>query len=117
MRTIQMTRNGEIIHSLEVADDEAGRTLQRWRKQAELDSRDGDECKAELVPLPTPEPTAEELAARRKGEILRRLAELDAASVRPLRAINAKTASAADTSRLAEIEAEAATLRAELAGL
>jgi hypothetical protein len=69
-------------------------------------------------PVPTPPPpTPEELAVVRRMEILARLAEIDAASVRPLRAIAQGEAVQADRDRLAELDAEAATLRTELAGL
>lgn len=61
-----------------------------------------------------PPPTPEELAERRKGEILARLTEIDAASVRPLRAIAQEEATQDDTDKLAALDAEAAALRAEL---
>ena len=53
----------------------------------------------------------------RKAAILTRLAEIDAASVRPLRAIAKGEAAQADHNKLAALDAEADTLRAELAGL
>lgn len=67
-----------------------------------------------LVDVPEPEkpkvPTAEELAAQkvaaRKAEILGLLDEIDRKSIRPMRA--------GETQRLAELEKQAATLRAEL---
>ena len=67
-----------------------------------------------LVDLPEPEkpkaPTAEEVAtqkvAARKAEILGLLDEIDRKSIRPMRA--------GETVRLAELEKQAATLRAEL---
>jgi hypothetical protein len=80
----------------------------------------------ELGPLPTgallerpakPEPTPEELAAARKTEIIARLAEIDIASIRPLRAIADETATDFDREKLATLEAEAAELREELAKL
>jgi len=55
--------------------------------------------------------------ARRRAEILAELTALDAASTRPLRAIAVGTASAADQARLVELDAQAATLRRELAAL
>jgi hypothetical protein len=64
-------------------------------------------------PLPTPE----QLAAIRRAEILSRLTEIDAASVRPLRAIAQGEAVQADHTKLAALDAEASELRAELAGL
>jgi hypothetical protein len=50
-------------------------------------------------------------------EILTRLTEIDAASVRPLRAIAQGDAVQADRDRLAELDAEAADLRTELSVL
>jgi hypothetical protein len=61
--------------------------------------------------------TPEELAAQRKAEILFHLSKIDAASVRPLRAIAQGEAVQADTDKLAELDSEAAALRAELAVL
>jgi hypothetical protein len=71
--------------------------------------------------------TAEEYAAKfpasspdnanpesdRLAEINSRLTVIDAESARPMRAIIAGAATEADTSRLAELEAEAETLREE----
>jgi hypothetical protein len=48
---------------------------------------------------------------------LARLAEIDAASIRPLRAIAQGEAVQADHDKLTALDAEAAELRAELAGL
>jgi hypothetical protein len=62
-----------------------------------------------------PQPTPEELAARRRAEILVRLAKIDAASVRPLRAIAQGEDVQADHDKLAALDAEAAELRADLA--
>lgn len=63
-------------------------------------------------------PSAEEIAKqKRKQEIIARLAAIDAASVRPLRAVADGTATDFDRQKLAALEAEAATLRAELQGL
>jgi hypothetical protein len=81
-----------------------------------------------LGPLPEgfsaeePEPTTEEAAAARRQEILAELDRIDRASSRSLRAIIAAQAAgqepaSADVARLAGYEAEAKTLRAELAGL
>lgn len=69
-----------------------------------------------------PAPTAEQLAAARIAEIKAELTAIDAASARPLRAVLAATTSGgtadpADVARIAELEAQAVTLRAELAGL
>jgi hypothetical protein len=67
-----------------------------------------------LVDVPEPEkpkePTAEELAAQkvaaRKAEIFGLLDEIDRKSIRPMRA--------GETQRLAQLESQAAALRAEL---
>ena len=67
--------------------------------------------------FPSPPPTPEELAADRKSAILARLAAIDAASIRPLRAIAQGEAVQADHDKLAALDAEAAELRAELAGM
>ncbi|MDR2800412.1 MAG: hypothetical protein LBB52_03990 [Desulfovibrio sp.] len=61
--------------------------------------------------------TPAELAKQRRTEILARLAEIDAASIRPLRASAQDEAVQADHDKLAALDAEAATLRTELAGL
>jgi hypothetical protein len=61
--------------------------------------------------------SAAALAAKRRAEILARLAEIDAASVRPLRAIAEGNATDFDRQKLAALDSEAATLRTELAGL
>lgn len=77
----------------------------------------------EYGPLPEdwadtpPEPTPGELAERRKAEIMARLAEIDTASVRPLRAIAQGEAMQEDSDKLAVLDAEAAALRLELAAL
>jgi hypothetical protein len=62
-------------------------------------------------------PTPEEMAEQRKAEIITRLAEIDIASIRPLRAIADNTATDFDREKLADLEAEAAALRTELAEL
>lgn len=53
----------------------------------------------------------------RKAEIINRLDRIDVESVRPLRAIAEGTAIQADRDKLTSLEAEAASLRAELATL
>jgi hypothetical protein len=63
------------------------------------------------------EATPEETARLRKAEILARLAAIDLASIRPLRAVADGNATSFDTGKLASLDAEAAELRAELAGL
>jgi hypothetical protein len=80
--------------------------------QANMQGKILAEVNGELV-LKTPLPTA----AMRRAEILARLAEIDAASVRPLRAIAQGDTVQADHDRLAALDAEAASLRTELAGL
>lgn len=67
---------------------------------------------------------AEQLAARAAAEaearrlfIAARLTDIDAASARPLRAIATNAATPADHDRLTALEAEATSLRAELATL
>lgn len=76
-------------------------------------------------PLAEPRPTDADVSAwaaggttraRRIG-IQRELDAIDLQSVRPLRAKLAGTATAEDEARLASLEAQAQTLRAELAGL
>lgn len=77
----------------------------------------------ELGPLPTgwstvaPEPTPEQTKEIRRNEIVTTLQTIDLQSVRPLRAKVAGTATADDERILAELEAQAVTLRAELATL
>jgi|AKVG01.1.fsa_nt_gi hypothetical protein len=63
------------------------------------------------------QPSEEQLIANKRMHIKVRLAEIDRESVRPLRAVNAGTASQFDTTKLAELDAEAETLRDELATL
>lgn len=60
---------------------------------------------------------AEIAAGKRRAEIIARLDEIDAASVRPLRAKLAGTATADDEARLAALEDEAAALRAEIGAM
>lgn len=75
--------------------------------------------------LPDPQPTQAEIDAvyprltqiDRRIEILRELDAIDMQSVRPLRAKLAGTAAADDEARLTSLEAQAQTLRTELAGL
>jgi len=69
----------------------------------------------EVVPAPEPEPAPPEPS--RADVIVGRLYEIDAATVRPLRAIAAGTAGQFDHDKLAALNAEAAALRAELATL
>ena len=68
-----------------------------------------------LVPEPVPPPPSpKEVEAARIAGIKAKLAELDAQSARPMRAIAAGTATDDDRKRLAAIEAEAAGLRAQI---
>ncbi|WP_051202938.1 hypothetical protein [Desulfovibrio aminophilus] len=74
------------------------------------------------VAVDPPAPTAEELAVIRAAAIRSELTAIDAASARPLRAILAaqtagQTPDQDDVDRLADLEAQALDLRAELAGL
>lgn len=76
---------------------------------------------AHPAPEPTP-PTAEELAKQRRQEILMELDRIDRASSRSLRAILTAQAAGqepdkADVEILAEHEADAKALRAEMAAL
>lgn len=70
---------------------------------------------ASLEKMPLPSPTKAELAAQRTEEIQQQLTANDLASVRPLRAKVAGTATAEDEARLVELEEQAQALRAELA--
>ena len=83
---------------------------------------------ADLGPLPAgwrdtaPEPGPEALAAARLAQVLAELTALDAASARPLRAVLAAQVGGAepdpaDLARLADLEAQAQALRAELVEL
>jgi hypothetical protein len=69
------------------------------------------------VPQPTPEELAEAAKQRRLSEIAARLAEIDLASVRPLRTIAQGVAAAFDREKLATLEEEAETLREERTAL
>jgi hypothetical protein len=91
----------------------------------ESDGSQDEYIPPDLVPITEEEadalrfhpPTPEELAEQRRSEILARLAAIDAASVRPLRAIAQGEDVPADHDRLTELNAEAAGLRVELAGM
>jgi hypothetical protein len=76
-----------------------------------------EEEKARLEEEANRLPTPEELVAVRKAEILAQLMEIDADSIRPLRAIADGTATDFDREKLAALDSEAADLREELAGL
>ena len=64
-----------------------------------------------------PEPTEAELAERRRGEILARLADIDAARSRPLADLALGLDEGFAQQKLEGLEAERAELAAELAGL
>ena len=64
-----------------------------------------------------PPPTADEIKAQKVAELKGELAAIDMESIRPLRAIADGTATQADHDKLAALEADAATNRAELAAL
>lgn len=66
---------------------------------------------------PQNNPTEEELFQQRISEIQQKLKKNDLASVRPLRAKVAGTATQEDEDRLMELEVEAKALREELATL
>lgn len=68
----------------------------------------------DIIEIP---PSQDELNQQRADEIKRQLAELDLQTMRPLRAIEAGTATDEDADKLREIEAQAVILRAELAEL
>lgn len=83
---------------------------------------DADTWTIAPIPEPAPAPAPQTPTAIRIAEIEVELTAIDAASVRPLRAIlaatNAGTTPApADVARLTELDAQAVALRAELAAL
>lgn len=63
-----------------------------------------------------PDPAIAE-AERRKQEIKQRLAEIDTESIRPLRATVEGSGTEFDANKLTMLDAEATTLRAELASI
>lgn len=72
---------------------------------------------ASLIKPEPPAPTEVELTKQRIAEIQQQLTANDLASVRPLRAKVAGTATPEDEARLVELEAQAQALRTELATL
>lgn len=64
-----------------------------------------------------PQPTKAELNEQRKQAILSELADIDAKTTRPLRAILSDAGTKEDKKKLAELEAQAETLRTEFATL
>jgi len=73
-----------------------------------------DAGKPILVDRISPAETDEDRKVRINGPIIAQLAALDAATVRPLRAIAAGTATQSDRDKLASLDTEAAALRAKL---
>ncbi|WP_430735468.1 hypothetical protein [Halodesulfovibrio aestuarii] len=73
--------------------------------------------KARLDAIVPPEPTEAEIVEQRIAEIQQALTANDSASVRPLRAKAAGTATDADKARLVELETQAQALRSELVAL
>lgn len=64
-----------------------------------------------------PKPTKNELAEQRKQAILSELADIDAKTTRPLRAVLSDTGTKEDKAKLTELEAQSHVLRTELAAL
>ena len=64
-----------------------------------------------------PKPTKAELNEQHKQAILSELANIDAKTTRPLRAILSDAGTKEDKEKLAELEAQAETLRTELSSL
>lgn len=64
-----------------------------------------------------PKPTQAEVAEQRKRAILSELADIDAKTTRPLRAVLSDTGTKEDKAKLAELEAHSRVLRTELAAL
>lgn len=92
-----------------------------WRAVESAAEVLADETYSAEQPAPY-EDTPAGKAARRAAEIQAALTALDAASARPLRGILAAqasggTADAADVARIADLEAQAVALRAELTAL
>lgn len=81
---------------------------QGWRA---INSKD-DLADGEVFSKDQPAPVESKVAA-----IYARLSAIDAATLRPLRAVYSGTFTDADTEKLAALEQESVTLRAELANL
>ena len=79
----------------------------------DMDNTDRQHYEKWLLAGGVPEPSAV-IKPNRGSEVTARLIQIDAESVRPMRAKLAGTASAQDTSRLAALDAEASALRIEL---
>ena len=100
------------------SDTHYDREYQAWIAGQVRYTDAGEEYTFEADPAPDPVTPA----AIRRAEIEAELTAIDAASARPLRAIlvattSGGTADAADTAKLAELEAQAKALREELATL
>ena len=106
--------NNTVVNII-VADEQLPGTMpaQAWTKIGDKLTENG-----ELPPEPQPEPLSEaEMKELRIAAIKLRLREIGLESIRPLRAKAAGTATAEDEAKYAALEAEAESLRAELAGL
>lgn len=80
------------------------------------DNSDREEYLSWLAKGNTPEP-ADPAPSKRPADIAARLAQIDAESVRPLRAKVAGTDTAEDDDKLKALDAEAKSLRLELSAL
>lgn len=102
-------------------DDPTILEINRQRLQGECDARGSPWELRGPSEKPFRFPTAEEEAQAEKdakaAEIKAKLWNLDAASLRSLRAVSAGLATKEDKAKLGEIEAEAASLRSDLAAL
>ncbi|MDR0339502.1 MAG: hypothetical protein LBH65_04420 [Desulfovibrio sp.] len=104
--------------------ESGGKWVQTEDHRGEEGYVDGEHTTIKDVgPLPTgwsttpPGPTEEEKIEQRCAEIIARFAQIDADSVRPLRAIARGEATEADQEKLAALDAEAEALRLELVSL
>ena len=82
MKTVQMTKDGEIVQSYEIADEAFAEFMHRATLQAQLNQRDkGGDWKASEYKEPGPvkklteEEEQEILIAQKKDEILTRMAK------------------------------------------
>ena len=115
-RTVPEVRNGYIPHWMGTA----GEQVENHKGKEGYVGGKSFTVK-EYGPLPNgwsdtpPEPTQKEKDAQLKTQILARLKEIDLVSVRPLRAMANGEAAQEDKDKLTELDAEAQTLRTELA--
>ncbi|PAV48509.1 hypothetical protein CK486_08655 [Pseudomonas sp. HAR-UPW-AIA-41] len=114
--------NGQISHDplpggVEISEAQYQQAMAGMLEGLHVQIVDGGLFVGELPVPPAPEPTAEQLYMQRRAEILAELAAIDAASARPLRAILVGSATDDDRVRLAQLDEQAAALRAELAAL